>query len=130
LETAVAIAFPDNGMTVSGLRNEIRKGNLEASRVAGCIWTTLGHIERMMQRCQIPTEADGEPKARNSTYANQGEQAAHGAGSSLTAPAQGDASSAAQAHLNKIVQRLRKPSRPISPKSTSQTSATVVPIKS
>jgi hypothetical protein len=127
LDLAARAAFPDGSMTVSGLRNEIRKGNLQASKVAGRIWTTINDIERMMQQCRI-TGAEDAAK-RNSTCVNpSGPEARSGGSSSI--PSMADASSAAQAHLNQIAQRLRKPSPPTSPKSTLPTSAKVVPLKS
>jgi hypothetical protein len=129
LEMAARVAFPDGSMTASGLRNEIKKGNLQASKVAGRIWTTLSNIKRMMERCQI-TEADDAARVRNSTSANPSDPAASSDGSSSTAPPAASASREAQAHLSQIVQRLRKPSPPTSPKSTSPTSGKVVPIKS
>jgi hypothetical protein len=47
LETAVKIAFPDGGMTVSGLRRERDRGNLRVEKVAGKEFTTLRNIEEM-----------------------------------------------------------------------------------
>jgi hypothetical protein len=129
LEMAARAAFPDGAMTVSGLRNEIRKGNLEASKVAGRIWTTLNNIKRMMERCSIFGAGDGA-RERNSICANPNDRAAQGDGSYSTPRQADDASSKAQAHLSQIAQRLRKPSRPTLPKSTSPTSGKVVPIKS
>lgn len=130
LKKAARVAFPDGSMTVSGLRNEIRKGNLEASKVAGRIWTTLNKIERMMTRCSITEAAGDAVRDRSSTCATPSDPVAHGDGSSSTAGPADSASSAAQAHLRKIAHGLRKPSRNISPPSTSPTSAKVVPIRS
>ena len=48
LATAVRIAFPDGGMTVSGLRSEARKGRLVISRVAGKDFVTLAAIDAML----------------------------------------------------------------------------------
>ena len=129
LDMAARVAFPDGSMTVSGLRNEIKKGNLQASKVAGRIWTTLGNIKRMMERCQI-AEAYDAARVRNFTSANPSDREASSDGSSSTAPPTASASREAQAHLSQIAQRLRKPSPPTSPKSTSPTSGKVVPIKS
>jgi hypothetical protein len=130
LEMAARVAFPDGSMTVSGLRNEIRKGNLEASKVAGRIWTTVNNIERLMQRCSITEAAGDAARDRNSICANRNDPAASSDGSSSTAPPADNESSEALAHLNQIAQRLRKPSRPTLPQSMSPTLGKVVPIKS
>jgi hypothetical protein len=129
LEMATRIAFPNGTMTVSGLRNEIRKGTLQASKIAGRIFVTLAGITRMIEQCRI-TEADENTRVRNSISGTPNDPAAQSDGSSWTAPPTVSASSAAQAHLNQIAQRLKKPSPDILPKSTSPTSAKVVPIKS
>jgi len=129
LELAVRVAFPSGTMTVSGLRNEIRKGNLRASKVAGKIFTTLRDVERMMEQCRITDAADAV-RVRNSTCATPSDPVAQDAGSSSTERPTASASSAAQAHLNQIAQRLKKPSANTLPQSTSPTSAKVVPIKS
>jgi hypothetical protein len=129
LKLAAKIAFPTGTMTVSGLRNEIRNGHLQASKVAGRIWTTLTDIKRMMQQCQIK-EADDLVKVRNYTCAKPRDQEVGGDGSSSTAPPAASTLKEAQEHLNQIAQQLRRRSLPISPKNTSPTSAKVVRIKS
>ena len=47
LKTAVEIAFPDGGMTVSGLRREAAKGNLVIETIAGKQFVTLNAIGEM-----------------------------------------------------------------------------------
>jgi len=123
LDIAARLAFPDGSMGVSGLRNEINKGNLPAEKIAGRLYVTLAGIGEMRQRCVVQ-------KVRYSISATPDEKATNAAGSSSTAgPTAADARSA-QAHLSAIAQRLRKPSQPISPKSTSHNSAEVIPLKS
>jgi hypothetical protein len=129
LEMAARVAFPDGSMTVSGLRNEIRKGNLPASKIAGRIWVTLNDIERMVESCRV-AGADDPAKAHSFISGSRSDPAAQSGGSSSTPPPADSALSAAQAHLNQIAQRLRKPSAPTSPKSMSPASAKVVPLKS
>jgi hypothetical protein len=41
LARAVEVAFPDGGMTVSGLRSEAKKGRLAIEVIAGKHFTTL-----------------------------------------------------------------------------------------
>jgi hypothetical protein len=52
LKTAVAITFPDGGMTVSGLRREAAKGHLMIETIAGKQFTTLNAIREMRERCR------------------------------------------------------------------------------
>lgn len=57
LDAAVKAAFPNGGITVTGLRSEIAKGRLEVELIAGKLFTTLGAIARMRERCRvIPNE--------------------------------------------------------------------------
>ena len=53
LERAVELAFPEGGMTVSGLRKEIGRGNLAASRIAGKHFVTLAAIKEMIPRASL-----------------------------------------------------------------------------
>jgi hypothetical protein len=53
LDAAVKAAFPNGGITVTGLRNEIAKGRLEVELIAGKLFTTLGAIARMRERCRV-----------------------------------------------------------------------------
>lgn len=122
LATAVRLAFPDGGMTVSGLRNEIAKGNLRASKMSGQIYVTLNDIERMRELCTIG--ADDRAKERGSICESE-----KGDGSFSTSTQTADASSAAQAHLSEIVQELKRPLPNTSRRSTSRTSATVTRLK-
>ena len=43
LADAVALAFPNGGMTISGLRREAAKGKLAISCIAGKQFTLAGH---------------------------------------------------------------------------------------
>ncbi|VVT04746.1 hypothetical protein [Rhizobium sp. EC-SD404] len=53
LADIVPIAFPNGGMTVNGLRNEVRKGRLDVYLIAGKHFTTLADIEEMKKRCVV-----------------------------------------------------------------------------
>lgn len=53
LDAAVKAAFPNGGITVTGLRSEIAKGRLEVELIAGKLFTTLGAIARMRERCRV-----------------------------------------------------------------------------
>jgi len=52
LKRAAQIAFPDGGMTASGLRREAQRGRLVIQRIAGKDFTTLRHIEEMRKICR------------------------------------------------------------------------------
>lgn len=52
LATAAALAFPNGGMTASGLRRERDRGRLVTEFVAGKEFTTLADIERMRKLCE------------------------------------------------------------------------------
>jgi hypothetical protein len=131
LDVAARLAFPGGGMTESGLRNEIAKGNLRAELIANKLFTTLTNIEEMRNRCAVPT------KARESSSETPADPASPTDGSSSTEMAPDVASSARQARLRQIAQRLRgsgrkpnKSSPSTSEKSINRNSATVIPIKS
>ncbi len=53
LSRAVELAFPEGGMTVSGLRREITRGRLEVERIAGKDFVTLAGIDLMRERCRV-----------------------------------------------------------------------------
>jgi hypothetical protein len=52
LKTAVRLAFPDGGMSVSGLRREAAKGHLAIETIAGKQFTTLNAIREMRKQCR------------------------------------------------------------------------------
>ena len=54
LSRALEIAFPEGGMTVSGLRLEASRGRLEIERIAGRDFVTLAGIAAMRERCRTP----------------------------------------------------------------------------
>ena len=57
LARAGEIAFPEGGMTVSGLRSEIAKGRLKVEIIAGKQFTTLAYIDEMRKLCLEPAKA-------------------------------------------------------------------------
>lgn len=65
LDAAVKAAFPNGGITVTGLRSEIAKGRLEVELIAGKLFTTLGAIARMRERCRVVPKkrSSGDPVA-------------------------------------------------------------------
>lgn len=68
LKRAAEIAFPDGGMTVSGLRRERDAGRLETALIAGKEYCTLRAIQEMLARCQglrkAPASTSGPKAAR------------------------------------------------------------------
>jgi hypothetical protein len=79
LERAVELAFPEGGMTVSGLRREAAKGRLTIEEIAGKHFTTLRSIDEMRQKCRATAKesASGsnprsEAKMENSSIAPHG----------------------------------------------------------
>ena len=78
LADALVLAFPNGGMTVSGLRREARRGRLRIERIANKDFTTLTAIREMRERCRIqavakvnfPSRADdGDDKPPIRNYA-------------------------------------------------------------
>jgi len=53
LDRAVELAFPAGGMTVSGLRREASKGNLQIEEIARNQFTTLRAIDEMREKCRV-----------------------------------------------------------------------------
>jgi hypothetical protein len=62
LAVAAKEAFPNGGMTASGLRKEAERGRLVIERIAGKDYTTLAAIVEMRKLCRVA------PKVRASTY--------------------------------------------------------------
>jgi hypothetical protein len=52
LDAAVRLAFPEGGITVSGLRREIARGRLTYEIIAGKQFTTLSSIAEMRKLCR------------------------------------------------------------------------------
>src|SRR5215469_13544168 len=52
LKRAAEIAFPDGGMTASGLRREAKRGRLVIERIANKDFVTLRNIEDMRAKCR------------------------------------------------------------------------------
>jgi hypothetical protein len=108
LKDAVGIAFPGGGMTVSGLRREIKRGRLACEIIAGKQFVTLLAIKQMREQCRV------EQRAPASTFANV--EAAKPSTSFST-----EKTRSALAAAQVIAEALKKPSPPISPGSTSLT---------
>src|SRR5665213_1386353 len=53
LADAVEIAFPNDALSVSGLRREIAKGRLVVEVIAGKMFVTLRAIEEMRRLCRV-----------------------------------------------------------------------------
>jgi hypothetical protein len=117
LDIAAAVAFPGGAMTASGLRREAARGRLVIERIAGKDFTTLAAIATMREKCRA------QPPRHDCTSE-----------SAATEPPTGSSSmpdgKSAQAHLRAIAEKLKKPSKRTSDASTSQTSATVIPLGS
>ena len=53
LARAAEFAFPDRGMTASGLRKEAAKGRLTILRIANKDFVTLAAIDDMLAACRV-----------------------------------------------------------------------------
>jgi hypothetical protein len=108
LADAVAIAFPRGGMTVSGLRREIKRGRLACEMIAGKQFVTLRDINQMRQQCRdVP---------RGPASIAESARAETPSGSFST-----ERTKSALAAAQMIAEGLKKPSPGTSAKSTSQT---------
>lgn len=56
LRKAVTMFFPHGGITVNGLRTEIRKGRLPYKEIAGKHFVTRRGIREMIDRCTVKHE--------------------------------------------------------------------------
>jgi hypothetical protein len=117
LDIAAAVAFPGGAMTASGLRREAARGRLVIERIAGKDFTTLAAIANMREKCRA------QPPRPASTSESAATEPPIGSSSMADARS-------GQAHLKAIAEKLKKPSRRTSDASTSQTSATVIPLAS
>jgi len=117
LDVAARIAFPGGAMTASGLRCEAARGRLMIERIAGKDFTTLAAIATMREKCRA------QPPRPASTSESDATEPPTGSSSMPDGKSQ-------QAHLKAIAEKLKKPSRHTSDASTSQTSATVIPLGS
>src|ERR1700730_13196139 len=126
LDVAVRIAFPHGGMTVSGLRRELKRKGLGPEMIARKQFTTLSAIEQMRKLCRAdPTDLDcGSNRKKSTPTANA---SATRAGSSVT-----ERSKAARASLEKTARELKPRSATTAPKSTANppASAVVIPLRS
>ncbi|HKH29064.1 MAG TPA: hypothetical protein VKA61_12130 [Sphingomicrobium sp.] len=114
LDVAAAIAFPGGGVAAGTLRGAIRSGDLDAELVGNRYFVTLADVDRWRSKCR------DRAKERVSGTTQQ-----TGAGTSET-----DDSSAALAALMASVNAPTKPSPNTSPRDTSRTGGTVIPLTS
>jgi hypothetical protein len=117
LAEAIALFFPNGPLTISSLRNEIRKGTLAVARVAGKDWTTPASLREMIRPCRAEKQnhrASGFVKTSTPPP-----------GSSSTAGGK-----SAQAAAKKKLKELRAPSATTSPRGTKAPSAHVIPLNS
>jgi hypothetical protein len=90
LNRAVELAFPDGGMTVSGLRREASKGRLTIEVIAGKQFTTLRAIELMREKCRVmQKEPDCGSNQKNGTATETLSGAPHGSSASAPGDRQG-----------------------------------------
>lgn len=61
LKRAAEVAFPDGGMTASGLRREAVRGRLVVERIAGKDYTTLQAIADMRKLCRVAKNSSARP---------------------------------------------------------------------
>jgi hypothetical protein len=130
LDVAVRIAFPHGGMTVSGLRRELKRKSKHAGRrlietIARKDFTTLRDIETMRELCRADQAESGfGSNPKNSMPAASGSVMPHGLSET-------DRARSAQAALKKTAHELKKRSPSTSRTNTaSQESATVIPLRS
>jgi hypothetical protein len=69
LKQAVEKFFPDGPLTVASLRNEIRKGRLQATMPAGKLLVTERALAEMLERCRV---AANLPDSISSTASRRG----------------------------------------------------------
>ncbi len=53
LPDIIPLAYPHGGMTLTGLRREIARGNLVVEKTAGKFFVTLRAINEMRERCRV-----------------------------------------------------------------------------
>jgi hypothetical protein len=61
LKIAAELAFPNGGMTASGLRREAERGRLVIERIAGKDYTTLAAIADMRKLCEVRPARERPP---------------------------------------------------------------------
>jgi hypothetical protein len=112
-------------MSASGLRREAKRGRLVIERIAGKDYTTLGHINRMRERCRLETK----DRAFTSAARVETKKAdTRRSGSSSTATI-----STARAALHTILEgpnALSPTTSPVSTPGPQEKVAAVIPIKS
>ena len=119
LAAAVALAFPQGGMTVSGLRREAARGRLVIMRIAGKDWVTLSAIREMMDKCRVVREVPISGCARPS----QTERQPDGSLSTVDAKLAQDA-------LRLKLEKLKESYRNTSSRSMRHPAASVISLKS
>ena len=124
LSDAAALAFPQGGMTVCGLRREAARGRLAIMRVAGKDYTTLAAIKDMLEKCRVP------PKAPDYGFAPPAEI---GPAPSSRAPAGSSSTAAGRSAQDAVREKLialKERSPTISPPNTPRSGASVTFLKS
>lgn len=86
LKDILLLAYPGGEMTVSGLRKEIWRGNLEAEYVAGKLFVTLRAINVMREKCRVLGKARASGSGRKGSTRKPANASQPAPGSSLTAP--------------------------------------------
>jgi hypothetical protein len=125
LAQAARIAFPQGGMTVSGLRREAARNRLVIELIAGKQFTTLRHIEHMRLLCRANPKEQGSGLSQKSVTATARSSVAP-LGASET-----DRAKSARDALELTARGLKKPSASTSQQNTkSHASAAVIPLKS
>src|SRR5262245_13636022 len=130
LDVALKIAFPQGGMTLSGLRRELKRRSKQGGcglieTIARKDFTTLNAIEKMRELCRGDQQGqDSGSNLKKSTPTASG--SATRAGSSVTERAK-----SARASLEKTARELKPRSASTSPRSTAPlpASAVVIPLR-
>jgi hypothetical protein len=106
LKQAAEKFFPNGPLTAGSLRNEIRKGRLQATMPAGKLLVTERALVEMLERCRVN-------RSRQDSFSNAPSAVANRCGSS-----ERDRVERAQASIRATGQALSKRSHATSPRST------------
>jgi hypothetical protein len=121
LREAAQIAFPNGGMTESGLRREAKRGNLTIERIAGKDFTTLAAIKRMRELCRATQRESASGSEKSAVTPPDVSARQNGLSGTET-------SRSAQAAVAMIAKGLKRRSPPTSPRGIAPTQANVIPI--
>lgn len=92
LKDILPLAYPGGEMTLNGLRNEVRKGNLVVEMIAGKHFVTMRAILEMREKCRVSGKApDSGSVQKGSTRRAGVSRTARGSSSTATSMSPQDA---------------------------------------